>query len=337
MLELAGRLLPFAAAGVPVALATAIDVFGSSPAPAGTSMAVAGNGAILGSVSGGCVEQAALTACRDLLAGGPPRVQRFGFGEEAAARAGLACGGEVDVLVHRFEPASSRTALHAAAAGAAAALGFVVAGPQLGRTVHADRAMGAATYVDRVRAAPRMLVVGITETASALVAAATAAGYRVTVCDVRAAFVTPERFPGAVGVLAAAGHEVLAGLGLGPDDAVCVLGHDEDLDPLAIAVALEGPARYVGAIGSRATTARRRVQLADLAVEPARIARLRMPMGLDLGGRAPAETAIAVLAEVLAVRADAGTEPLRDGTGPIHRSGYGASSTGKSAVTAAPQ
>lgn len=319
MLELAGRLLPLAADGVPVALATAIDVFGSSPAPAGTSMAVTADGRILGSVSGGCVEQAALTACRAVLAGGPPRVHRFGFGEEAAARAGLACGGELDVLVHTLDPEASRTALRLAAGGGAASLGFVVAGADLGRTVHAECGMEAVVYVDRVLAAPRMLVVGITETAAALVAAATAVGYRVTVCDVRAAFVTPDRFPGAVAVLARPGHEVVGGLGLGGQDAVCMLGHDEDLDALGIAVALESPVGYVGAIGSRATAARRREQLAGLGVESARIERVRMPMGLDIGGRTPTETAVAILAEVLAVRAGTPAGPLRDGAGPIHR------------------
>ena len=113
MLELADRLLPLLEAGAHLAVATAIDVLGSSPHDVGTSMVVTDGGRILGSVSGGCVEVAALAACRALLADGAARVRRFGFGNEAAGGAGLACGGELDVLVHtageRLSPSSCGT------------------------------------------------------------------------------------------------------------------------------------------------------------------------------------------------------------------------------------
>ena len=102
MLELADRLLPLVAAGEPLAVATSIDVIGSAPHPPGTSMVVTRSSAVLGSVSGGCVEDAALRECLALLRDGAVRVRvrRFGFGDAAAARAGLACGGELDVLIH---------------------------------------------------------------------------------------------------------------------------------------------------------------------------------------------------------------------------------------------
>src|SRR3954452_17034354 len=120
VLELADRLLPALAAG-PVAIATAVDLLGSSPATVGTSMAVTSGGAVIGSVSGGCVEAAALEGCRAVLGGRRATVGRYGFGDAAAARAGLACGGELDVLFHLLHGASVEAELAAASAGRPAA------------------------------------------------------------------------------------------------------------------------------------------------------------------------------------------------------------------------
>ena len=357
MLELAGRLLPHLAAGARVAVATSIDVIGGSPHPAGTSMAVVEDGTVIGSVSGGCVEDAALRDCRALLSDDRTRVRRFGFGDAAAARAGLACGGELDVLVHLLD-ARLADELTAAAAGRAAVVAFVTAGPVplLGRAVTLSTVEAFARsvpgipasllravlegaqeggrpgpalidcgdvslrlFVDVAAPQRRMVIGGATETAVALTAAAAAAGHRVTVVDPRPGFLTAARFPGAAEVVVGRPHEVLRAASLTARDAVCLLGHDDDLDPLALAVALEGGAGYVGALGSRTTTARRRERLLALGVDEATIARLRMPIGLDIGARTPAELAVAILAEVLAVRAGSDAAPLRAGSGPIHR------------------
>ena len=358
MLELADRLLPLVARGARVAVATAIDVLGSSPHGVGTSMAVTDEGDLLGSVSGGCVEDAALRACRTLLADGAARVHRFGFGDAAAAGAGLACGGELDVLVHRLEGAAVAGQLRNVLEGRPAAVALVTAGPPavLGRTVTAtsvaalaDEVPGLSSsllaaaiagrldagssgsaevdcagwrlrlFVDVAAPARRLVVGGATDTAVALAAAAVALGYRVTVCDPRAAFALPSRFPAAQEVVAARVHEVVSAARLTSRDAVCLLSHDEDLDPLALAAALESDAGYVGALGSRSTAARRRERLLALGVPEALVGRLRMPIGLDVGARTPAELAVAVLAEVLAVRNAAGAAPLRAGEGAIHR------------------
>ena len=358
MLELADRLLPLVAAGAPVAAATAIDVLGSSPHGAGTSMVLSADGRLLGAVLGGCVEDAALRACRVLLADGAARVHRFGFGDGAAAAAGLACGGELDVLVYRLEGEDVVEQLRNAADGRPAAVALVTAGPPalLGRTVTvasaaaladevpglsaslltaavagrqdvgtsggAEIACGGWTlrlFVDVAAPARRMVVGGATDTAAALATAAAALGYRVTVCDPRAAFAQPSRFPAAAHVVTGRVHEVVAAAALTGRDAVCLLSHDEDLDPLALAAALESGAGYVGALGSRGTAERRRARLRALGVPDRLIDRLHMPIGLDVGARTPAELAVAVLAEVLAVRNAAGAAPLRAGRGPIHR------------------
>jgi xanthine dehydrogenase accessory factor len=362
MLELADRLLPLVAAGARVAVATSVDVIGSAPQLVGTSMAVAEAGAVIGSVSGGCVEAAALHECRALLADGTARVRRFGFGDAAAARAGLACGGELDVLVHPLAGAEVAAQLRAAAAGAPAAIGLVTSGPAAlvgrvvteasagrlaaevpglsgarlaaairdavdgGRSVLVEVAcdpVAVRLLVDVAAPARRLLIGGATETAAALAAAAAAIGYRVTVADPRAAFALPARFPAASEVVVGRVHELVAAAAPTSRDAICLLSHDEDLDPLALAAALESDAGYVGALGSRATAARRRQQLEHLGVTPEELARLHMPIGLDIGSRTPAETAVSILAEVLAVRAGRDGSALQAGTGPIHRTTVG--------------
>lgn len=358
MLELADRLLPLVAAGSRVAAATSIDVIGSAPHLAGTSMAVTADGRVLGAVSGGCVEDAAMRDCIALLDDGVPRVRRFGFGDAAAAQAGLACGGELDVLVHLVAGAHVAAELRNVVEGRAAAVALVTAGPIeiIGTTVTmstahvlAPRVPGLAPalllaaiegrrdsgrsgpvevgcgpltlrlFVDVVAPARRMFIGGATETAAALAAAAAAIGYRVTVCDPRPAFARPDRFPAADEVLTARVHDVLRDTDLSPRDAVCLLSHDEDLDPLALAVALESSAGYVGALGSRSTARRRRDRLAELGVADPLVGRLHSPIGLDVGARTPAEVAVAVLGEVLAVRNGLEAVPLDAGTGPIHR------------------
>lgn len=364
MLEIADRLLAALAAG-PVAVATAVDVIGSSPSTTGTSMALTPAGAVIGSVSGGCVEAAAIEGCRDLLAGGGPAVGRYGFGDAAAARAGLACGGQLDVLFHLPEGASVAAELRAAAEGRAAALAVVTAGPArlLGRTVAATDGAGSPgdlterdlaglpLRLEQVRAAvrgrlavgrpggieldcgttvlrlvvdvaaeaARFVIVGATEVAAALAGAAGAVGYRVEVVDSRPAFAVAERVPRASLVVAALPHVFLAGTALDERSVVCLLSHDEDLDPLALAVALERSAGFVGALGSRATAARRVARLRALGVPANQVARIRSPLGLDLGGSTPAETAVSILAEVLAARTGGTGRPLRELDGPVHR------------------
>lgn len=358
MLELAGRLLPLLAAGEPVAVATSIDVIGSSPHLVGTSMAVTGDGAIVGAVSGGCVEDAALRDCRALLADRRARVRRFGFGDAAAARASLACGGELDVLVHLAAGPGVLDELEHVVAGRPAALALVTSGPPdaVGRVVGAAaleaaladvpglpshrlraavdgrRESGVAgavevtcgpsllrLFVDVSAPARRLVIGGATETAAALAALAAAAGYRVTVCDPRAAFAARSRFAGAGEVVVGRVHETLRDAALTARDAVCLLSHDEELDALALAVAVESPAGYVGALGSRGRASRRREQLRALGVPEGAITRLRMPIGLDLGAQTPAEVAVSIVAEVLAVRHGSDAAPLRSGEGPIHR------------------
>lgn len=167
---------------------------------------------------------------------------------------------------------------------------------------------------------PRMVVVGAVDFAAALVRQAKLLGYHVTVCDPRRPFATVERFPQADAVVGEQPHRYLDAVGsrLGPRDAVCVLTHEAKFDVPAIMAALRTEVGYIGALGSRRTTADRRARLLDHGVDPGVLQRVRAPIGLDLGARTPEETALAICSEIVAVQTGHDAVPLHQGRGPIH-------------------
>ncbi|MEU0298262.1 XdhC/CoxI family protein [Streptomyces sp. NPDC006175] len=174
--------------------------------------------------------------------------------------------------------------------------------------------------VQSFAARPRLLVFGATEFARPLAAFGAALGHRVTVCDARPAFADPGRFPGAEEVVADRPDRWFRAHGdlVDGTTAVCVLTHDPRFDVPALTHALRGPAGYVGAMGSRRTHEDRMARLRAAGVGEDRLAGLRSPIGLDLGGRGPEETALSVLAEIVAVRRGGTGLPLTVGTGPVH-------------------
>jgi xanthine dehydrogenase accessory factor len=171
---------------------------------------------------------------------------------------------------------------------------------------------GSQVFVEAYPARPRLVVVGAVEVARTLVRLARELGYETVVVDGRAAFATEARFPGVDRLVVGWPDEVADEIGLGPSDAVAVLTHDVKFDEPAIVEALRRGCRYVGAVGSRKTQADRRARLLEAGVTPDELARLRGPIGLDLGGRLPAETALAILAEVVAERRGGGGRPMRE-------------------------
>jgi xanthine dehydrogenase accessory factor len=149
--------------------------------------------------------------------------------------------------------------------------------------------------------------------AAALVPLAKSLGYRTVVADGREAFLSRERFPDADELVLAWPEEAFAKVGLDPATYVCVLSHDPKFDEPALEIALRSPAAYIGAIGSRKTQASRRERLTAAGFTEDELARLRGPIGLDLGGRQPAETALAILAEMTAVRYGGTGRPMGAG------------------------
>ncbi|MGN0099496.1 MAG: XdhC family protein [Dietzia sp.] len=165
---------------------------------------------------------------------------------------------------------------------------------------------------------PRLLVFGASAFAEALVPLGAALGYRVTVCDARPVFAAADRFPAAAEVVRCWPHRFLAATGVGPGDAICVLTHDPRFDVPLLVEALRSPAGYVGAMGSRRTHRDRVAELRALGMPEPHLARLRSPIGLDLGAGTAAETALSIAAELVAHRRGGTGSPLADLSRPIH-------------------
>jgi xanthine dehydrogenase accessory factor len=170
------------------------------------------------------------------------------------------------------------------------------------------------SFTDR----PRLVVFGAIDYAAAVASLGRFLGFHVTVCDARGAFATPERFPDADEVVVEWPHRYLERVDLDARSAVVVLTHDPKFDVPAVAAALRTPAMYVGVMGSRRTHDDRLVRLRAAGVADTDLARLRSPVGLELGGRTPQETAVAIAAELVMVRNRASGRPLRETDGPIH-------------------
>jgi len=171
---------------------------------------------------------------------------------------------------------------------------------------------GRSLFVEAYPVRPRLVVVGAVEVARSLVRIARELGYETVVIDGRSAFATAARFPDVDRLLVGWPDEVADEIGLGAADAVAVLTHDVKFDEPAIVESLRRGCRYVGAVGSRKTQADRRARLLAAGVTEAELDGLRGPIGLDLGGRSPAETALAIMAEVVAERRGGSGRPMRE-------------------------
>jgi len=315
--ELADAIQRWRARGDRVALATVVATRRSAPRPVGSKLVVSESGELLGSVSGGCVESDVALQAAEVIAEGAPRLLTYGIADEQAWSIGLPCGGEIDVFVERFEgelngsPGVTLTVLEGERAGErrAVPLDEVERGPS--RVLELE---GETVFADVVAPPPGLVVVGATDTAEELCRAAKALGWRTTVIDPRPALVTRERLPSPDELVTAWPDELDADA----DTAVVVLTHEERLDVPALNAALAGPAFYIGAIGSRRTQAKRRERLLDAGLTDEQLDRLAGPAGLDLGAHTPAETAVSILAEVLAVREGRSGGRLVERSGPIH-------------------
>jgi xanthine dehydrogenase accessory factor len=288
-------------------------------------------------VSGGCVESATALEIAEAMDRGSPKLVTFGVSDEKAWEVGLACGGTIKVLV---EPAVRPEVLAAARGPGGEVLATVVEGTVAGRsgrvladgevegsllevlpaerireaalqalrqersgTVSLETSQGEATvFLEVFPRQPRLVIFGGVHIAVALVPLAKLLGYWTIVADGRRAFLTSERFPGADELILAWPEEAFERIGLDATCYVCILSHDPKFDEPALRLALGSPATYIGAIGSRKTQVARREWLRGEGFTPEQIGRVHGPIGLELGGRQPAETALAILAEMTAVR-----------------------------------
>lgn len=305
-----------------VAVATVVATRRSAPRPVGSKLVVSESGELAGSVSGGCVENDVVLAARDVLAGGPPRLLSYGITDEMAIGIGLPCGGEIDVFVEELTEAERSDVTLTVVAGEG--VGERLHDPELeqaarrrGRSHVLE--LGDRTVLADVSAPPtRLFVYGAVDTAEALCRAAKVLGWRTVVADARASFATPERIPSADELLVLWPEDALAQVQPDLGTAVIVLTHDDKFDLPLIRGALASEAFYVGWIGSRRNQERRRGLLREEGVTDDELERISGPSGLDIGADTPAETAVSMLAEILAVRAGRSGGRLRDAKARIH-------------------
>jgi xanthine dehydrogenase accessory factor len=295
-------------------------------------MAVSDAGEVAGSVTGGCVETALYLQTEEVLAGGPARMATFGIVDDEAFDIGLPCGGTVNVFIEMLDPAILAGVAEAIREERPVAYLTTISGERLGNPrligregEAADEAEAAArrllalgesgvvtvgdqeVFVSSFVPRPAMYIFGAIDFASSLATVGRFLGYRVTVCDPRALFITPARFPDADELVTEWPHEFLARAPVDERTAICVLTHDEKFDVPALKVAVATPARFIGAMGSRRTTERRRARLLEEGVSEDDLARIHAPIGLEIESRTPEEVAIAIGAQIVAVANRAAT------------------------------
>lgn len=338
MRDILDDLNQWVANGEVVALATVVSTWGSSPRRVGAKMALTPAGKITGSVSGGCVEAAVFEAGVETLQTGVPQLLKFGVSDDTAWTVGLACGGHVDVFVQPLERDLFVATRRALSQQRPFAIATVIGGPPalLGRQAIVDRqtppagfgpgldasiddkvrqalAEGSSQivyleyedqtlqfFIEVVKPQPTLVIVGGVHIAIALTSIAATLGYDTVVIDPRRAFGNAGRFPHAGRLMQEWPQEALAQVGLTDQSAVAILTHDPKIDDLALIAALDSPAFYIGALGSRKTQTQRRKRLAAAGVTADRLERIHGPIGIEIGGETPEEIALAIMAEIVA-------------------------------------
>lgn len=308
--------------GKGAALATVIQTWGSAPRPTGSQLAISSEAELMGSVSGGCVEGAVAAEALEALEDGDCRVLEFGVSDEEAFAVGLACGGEIKVMV---EPVGvgrgpDRELLEGLAeARAKREAAVYAANPQTwerrlirsGAEDALGEAAATARRTDKSGFAPesdwflgvhnpplRLAVVGAVHIAQPLMKMARLAGYDPVLIDPREAFGSEARFPGET-LIGDWPDEALEAFGMDERTAVVTLTHDPKLDDPAIMAALRAPVFYLGCLGSKKTHAKRVARLREAGFGEEEIGRIHAPVGLDIGAKSPAEIAVAILAEMI--------------------------------------
>ena len=347
MSELLDQFSRVAASGRPAALATLVAAAGTTPKTAGATMWVGEDGSLLGSVTiGGCVDARVIERADEVVRSGRPALLRMSLGDEDAWELGLTCGGEVEVLVQRVDPAASEPSAVAYAAARAAyeagraaivvaylderrerlaidesgaragtlgdealdaraveiATRRLAAGELSGveRLTHDDREV--VLFFERLAPPETVVIVGASQVAMSLAVFVRELGMQVVVVDGRERMATRARFPSVEEVRVGMPSEIVESLGVTRRTYVVLLAHDYKYELPVLRTVLRGEAGYVGMLGSRRRGATIRTMLAEEGLTELELSRLHSPIGLGIGAKSAAEIALAIAAEIVAVR-----------------------------------
>ncbi len=340
MREILAQINTWQQQGKEAALATIVAAYGSAPRPLGSKMAISSAGEITGSVSGGCVEGAVAEEALQVLHSRQPKLLKFGISDETAWNVGLTCGGTIEVFVEVLDwqilgvlqesLQKEQLIAQVTAVGVDGSGGRMLVWPdnnhtgslgsdqldhqalklarehfqtqQNGREIVQTGSGEADLFIEVFPPPPRLVVIGAVHIAIPLVSMAKLLGFHTTVIDPRKSFATRERFPHPDELITKWPDKALAGLTLDEGTYLVTLSHDDKLDVPALKTALDHPVRYIGALGSRKTHAKRVEALLEAGVDPEQIGRIHTPVGLDIGSIYPEEIALAVMAEIVAAR-----------------------------------
>jgi xanthine dehydrogenase accessory factor len=303
--------------GHPVWLVTVLETWGSAPRPPGALLAMRGDGLVVGSVSGGCVEDDLIERVRNGERVATPSLVNYGVSKEEAARFGLPCGGNLRLVQEPLVDAAwitevlERTARHELVARRLdLASGQVsIESATRGEVFSFDGRSLRALFGPRWR----LVVIGAGQLSRVVAQMALALDFEVICCDPREEYHLTWDIPGTT-FSTTMPDDLVVELHLDPHSAVIAVTHDPKLDDMALLEALKSPAFYVGALGSRSNTAKRKERLALFDLSADEIARLHGPIGLDLGSRTPAEIAVSIVAEIIAVRNGVGLVQKKAGS-----------------------
>ncbi|MBS1723086.1 MAG: XdhC family protein [Armatimonadetes bacterium] len=309
------------------ALATVVETWGSAPRPVGSVMAVRDDGLAFGSVSAGCIEShVAAQALEHMGDASATRLDFRSVSDEEALEVGLSCGGSITVLL---EPSASVDPFQweqidrfvrdgvTFVRGSNVTTGEARLWPSCDLNQSFDDAAMAITdrgagalielegdpwFFNLVRKPSRLIVIGAVHTTQVLVRFAHELGFHVTVIDPRATFADPQRFTDPPDALIASWpQDAMEGLELDRDSYAVLLSHDSKIDDPALRLLLSSNVAYIGALGGRQTQQKRRDRMAAEGFSEGQIARIRGPIGLDIGSKTPAEIALSIMAEVVQV------------------------------------
>ncbi len=320
-----------------IAIATVLKTYGSAPRGVGGKLAVARDGRISGSISGGCVESAIIEEGVKLSEDSPPKILHFETSNESAWEVGLPCGGTIDVLLENLDQPHYRFVKHRVDANQWAYTVTVVDANDgsIGRKLSFDKQgnregaiapedhdyearivelahgmtesgrveleNGVQLFVEAFSPTPTLILVGGVHIAIALVGLARILGYRTVVVDPRRTFGNAERFPNVDRLIQEWPEQAFEKLELTSETSVVLLTHDPKLDDPALKRALKSPARYIGALGSNKTQAGRKRRLIAAGFSEEELARIHGPVGLDIDASSPEEIALSIITEIVAL------------------------------------
>ncbi|MGC2518660.1 MAG: XdhC family protein [Burkholderiales bacterium] len=305
-LEVVRSALKWAEAGHRATLGTVVHTWGSAPRPVGAMLVIRDDGQVIGSVSGGCVEDDLIEKVKGrTLATGKPEVATYGVTQEQATRFGLPCGGTLQIVLEPVTAESKLKDLLAVIERHELAARFLdmetgkvrIEPGKWSDLLEFDGKMLKTVHGPRWR----LLMIGAGQVSRYLAQMAQALDYHVTVCDPREEYSEGWDLKD-VPINRGYPDDVVVAMNLDAHCAVVAVTHDPKLDDAALLEALKSPAFYVGALGSKKNNDTRRKRLADFDLAAAEIARLRGPVGLKIGSKTPPEIAVAILAEMTAVR-----------------------------------